>query len=342
MAKVDDEQPQALTQPPFCPPWFADAHKHVVNRHVEGTLPHALLFSGAAEVGKLWFAENVVRTLACRSPNTTGVLAACGECASCAQLSAGSSAEFRYLQPAGKSHTIRIDPVRELVDWLQLAASAGRYRIALIAGADTMNRAAANALLKTLEEPAANSVCVLVADRPAQLPPTLISRCQRLPLAVESSDVAIEWLGSQLPVGVVASVAFHEARGAPLRAIRESTPAWETQQASIDAAWWNLVMHKRSVGAIVDSLKEVSLSVCLSRFLTLSAAAIRHRQGAGQFSAVKVFSDEQTDAVERVDTVQWFTIHDQLQRLYRIDSASFKTQTVLEGFLADTRLKING
>jgi len=342
MAKVEDEQPQALTQAPCCPPWLVDAHKHVMGRYAEGTLPHALLFSGAAEIGKRWFAENVVRTLACLNPNTMGLLSACGQCSSCAQLSVGSSSEFRYLQPAGKSHTIRIDPVRELVDWLQFSASAGRYRIALIVGADTMNRAAANALLKTLEEPAANSVCLLVSDKPAQLPATLISRCQRLPLAAENPDVAIEWLSSQLPVGVDAFAAFHEARGAPIRAIRESTPLWKTQQASIDDAWWNLVMHKRSVGAIVDSLKEVPLTVCLSRFLTLSAGAIRHRQGAGQFSPLKTFSDEQIDAVERVETVKWFTIHDQLQRLYRIDSASFKTQTVLEGFFADTRLKING
>ena len=342
MAKADDEQPQVLTQAPSCPPWFVDAHQHVMNRHADGSLPHALLFSGAADIGKRWFAENLVRTLTCERPNLSGSAAACGDCPSCSQLSAGSSAEFRYLQPAGKSHTIRIDPVRELVEWLQLAASAGRYRIALIAGADTMNRAAANALLKTLEEPAARSVCLLLADKPAQLPPTIISRCQRLPLAVENSQAAIEWLAAQLPAGVDASMAYHESRGAPLRALRESNPAWETQQATIDAAWWNLVMHRRSVGAIVDSLKEVPLSVCLSRFMTLCAAAIRHRQDAGQFSPLKTFSDEQIQAVERVESVQWFTIHDQLQHLYRIDSASFKTQTVLEGFLADTRLKING
>jgi len=189
MAKVEDEQPQALTQAPCCPPWLVDAHKHVMGR-------------------------------SCLNPNTIGLLSACGKCSSCAQLSAGSSGEFRYLQPAGKSHTIRIDPVRELVDWLQFSASAGRYRIALIVGADTMNRAAANALLKTLEEPAANSVCLLVSDKPAQLPATLISRCQRLPLAAENPDVAIEWLSSQLPVGVDAFAAFHEARGAPIRAIR--------------------------------------------------------------------------------------------------------------------------
>ena len=342
MAKVDEEQPQSLNEALLCPPWLLQAHRHVINRHEDGSLPHALLLSGAAEIGKRWFAENLVRTLACLNPNSSEVLEACGDCASCAQLSVGSSTEFRYLQPAGKSHTIRIDPVRELVDWLQLSASAGRYRIALIVGADTMNRAAANALLKTLEEPAARSLCFLVADKPAQLPPTIISRCQQLQLSVENDEKAIDWLGSQLPAGVDSAAALHEARGAPLRAVRESNPEWEAQQASIDAAWWNLVMHKRSVGTIVDSLKEVPLSICLSRFHTLCAAVIRHRQGAGRFSPLKTFSDEQSAAVERVDTVQWFTIHDQLQRLYRIDSASFKTQTVLEGFLADTRLKING
>ena len=177
MAKVVvDEQPQALTQAPLCPPWFTDAYQHVLSRHATGKLPHALLLSGAADIGKRWFAESVVRTLACRQPNSSPVPAPCGECTSCAQLSVGSSAEFRYLQPAGKSHTIRIDPVRDLVTWLQLSANAGRYRIALISGADTMTRAAENALLKTLEEPSQWSICLLVADNPAQLPPTIISR----------------------------------------------------------------------------------------------------------------------------------------------------------------------
>jgi len=101
-------------------------------------------------------------------------------------------------------------------------------------------------------------------------------------------------------------------------------------------------MHKRSVGAIVESLKDVPLTDCLARFLVLAGAGIRMREGAGRFSPGISFTEEQSEALNRLNTVQWFTIHDQLQRLYRIGSASFKTQTVLEGFLADTRLKING
>lgn len=341
MASNDDEQPQRLQLAPYCPPWLALSHAHVLRRHQQGNLPHALLFSGEPELGKRWFAENLVRVLLCRNPSNDALVNACGQCTSCAQLTAGSSTEFRYMQPGGKSNTIRIDPVRELVEWLQLSAGAGRYRIALITGADTMNRAAANALLKTLEEPAARTLCILVADRPAQLPPTLISRCQQIPLSIEDEPAAIQWLSDNLAESSEASSALIQSRGAPLRAVRESDPTWQAQQATIDAAWWNLFMHKRSVGAIVESLKDIPLDVCLSRFLTLCAIGVRHRQGAAEFSPLKSLSDEQTEAVARLNSVQWFTIHDDLHHLYRIDSASFKTQTVLEGFLADTRLKIN-
>lgn len=341
LASAENEQPQPLQHAANCPPWLSASFEHVLRRHEQGNLPHALLFSGSPELGKRWFSENVVRVLLCQNLQTNTGTRACGECPSCVQLDVGSSSEFRYLQPAGKSLTIRIDPIRELVEWLQLSAGADRYRIALISGADTMNRAAANALLKTLEEPAARTLCILVADRPAQLPPTLISRCQQIPLTVEDEPAALAWLSSHLGSDD-AKAALEQACGAPLRAVRQAHPDWQAQQATIDAAWWNLFLHKRSVGAIVESLKEVPLTVCLSRFITLCAVAVRHRQGAAEFSPLKSLSAEQNAAIERLNSVQWFTIHDDLLRLHRIDSASFKTQTVLEGFLADTRLKIKG
>ncbi len=342
MAKTDDEQPQALRLSSRCPPWFASSFQHLLNRHRQGRLPHALLLSGAAEVGKRWFAEHLVKALLCRADTNSVPSIPCGQCASCAQLQSGSSSEFRYLTPAGKSMTIRIDPVRELVDWLQLSASAGRYRIALITGADSMNRAAANALLKTLEEPAANSLCILVADKPALLPATIMSRCQKMVLSIEEPQQAVDWLQPQLSTNVSAGAALDAARGAPLRALRETQPEWQSQRAVIDAAWWNLLLHKRSVGAIVESLKDVPLESCLSRFMALCADAARVQVGASALASAEPLSEEQRAAHQRLKSEQWFTIHDQLLNLYRIDSASFKTQTVLEGFLADTRLKLNG
>lgn len=340
-----NEQPQGLVhtleQGAAHPSWLSDTYAHVIKRHLDGSLPHALLLSGPSELGKRWLAESLVLTLACRNPNTAPVLTACGKCTSCAQLRAGTYAEFRYLRPVGKSLTLKIDPIRDMVNWLHLSASEGRYRIALITGADTLNHSAANALLKTLEEPGLRSLLLLVADKPAQLPATLLSRCQKIPMSVQDRAAATSWLSHRLPKGIEASAALGAANEAPLRAIRESQPEFQTQQSLIDAAWWNLLMHKRSVGAIVESLKDVPLTVCLSRFMSLNAAGIRHRQGAGDYSALKIDSEDQVTALSRLDSVQWFTIQDQLQRLYRIDSASFKTQTVLEGFFADTRGKIN-
>jgi len=189
---------------------------------------------------------------------------------------------------------------------------------------------------------AARSLCILVADRPAQLPATVLSRCQQIPLAVENRNAANTWLLEQLPSGIDPNLALDEARGAPLRAVRECNPEWHAQLEIIDKAWWSLLLHQQSVGRIVESLKDVPTKVCLARFLKLAAVAVHHRQGTAHFAPIKALSEEQTTALVRLNSVNWFTIHDQLLHLHRIDSASFKTQTVLEGFLADTRLKITG
>jgi len=347
MAKTDDEQPQDLSRATTCPPWMLNAHAHVMERHHSQRLPHALLLSGPAQLGKVRFAEYLVRCLLCEIPvclepgtekTTPGP---CGQCSACAQLNVGTSVEFKRLQPMGKSNTIRIDQIRELVDWLQLAAAANRNRIALIIGADTMNRAAANALLKTLEEPAMRSLCLLVADRPAQLPATIISRCQQVPLRVEDEKAALAWLKEELPPGCNATESLKAAGGAPLRAVQQANPEWLHRRELIDAAWWSLLLHRKSIGRIVESLSDVPLALCLSRFLTLANAAVFHRQGAEVFSGVISLTDEQIAVINRLEIVDWFAIQDQLLRLYRIDSTSFKTQTVLEGFFADTRLKIN-
>jgi len=236
---------------------------------------------------------------------------------------------------------VRIDAIRELVSWLQLAAGAGRLRVAMIVSADTLNRAAANALLKTLEEPAANSVCFLLVERSAKLPATILSRCQKLPLAVSDQAATVAWLRPQLPDDLDPAEALSEAGNAPLRAVRQAGNEWRSELELIDNAWWNLLLHRQSVGRIVETVSHVPASRCLARFITLVASAVHHQCGTGQFSSLKALTSEQLAATQRLTSEQWFTIHDQLLHLYRIDNTSFKTQAVLEGFLADTRLKIN-
>lgn len=135
-------------------------------------LAHAYLFDGPTGIGK----KLVAQALACSFLCETGC--GCGSCPSCTQLAAGSHPDFHLLQPDGD--TIKIDQIRILQPQLALHSFAGRGKVCLIDSAELMTREAANALLKTLEEPTAETLIILISSRPESLLETIRSRCQRL------------------------------------------------------------------------------------------------------------------------------------------------------------------
>jgi len=325
---------EALTP---CPPWSLETGRAVLARDAAGRLPHAILLGGAAGVGKRAFARWLTEALLCRARTADG---ACGTCPSCRQLLADAHPDYRTLAPDGASETIRIDAVRELVDWLQLTARGDGYRLALLLGADTLNRNAANALLKTLEEPGERGLLVLVADRPAALPATVRSRCQRLVLDARDRAAALAWLGER--VGD-AEAALVRARGRPFAALELVDETHEREMALLLAAWRDLFLHRASVGRIVDSVADLATERCLHAFSRWTALALRHRTGLalGTDAELGAGVEEVVIAVApRLETVDWFTVHDMLARLHRLDGASFRTRTVLEGLLADIRSMI--
>ena len=141
--------------------------------------------------------------------------------------------DFVFLQPPPEKSSIAVEAVRELVDFLHLKSHQGGARIAVICPADAMTTAAANGLLKTLEEPPAGSFIMLVASRPASLPATIVSRCQRLAIPTPKRDIAVAWLRAQ---GGEADwdLLLDVAGGAPLQALalhREDFAAQATRLA---------------------------------------------------------------------------------------------------------------
>jgi len=120
-------------------------------------MPHALLLEGPAGIGKQAFAQFVTDALLCEKTASVG---ACGDCAVCSLTQTGNHPDISYTQPLGDSDVIKIDQIRELVTWLQLTPQYHSYKVAVISPADAMNRNAANALLKTLEEPASKDFCL--------------------------------------------------------------------------------------------------------------------------------------------------------------------------------------
>ncbi len=139
-------------------------------------IPHAYLFYGAEGVGKRTVAEVFAKALNCTSGRDS--LDACDACSSCLKIDHGNHPDVITIRAQGQS--IRIQEIRELQEQMKFSPLEGGKRIFIIVDADRMNIASANAILKTLEEPSASNILVLLTSRPHQLPATVLSRCQHL------------------------------------------------------------------------------------------------------------------------------------------------------------------
>jgi DNA polymerase III subunit delta' len=172
------------------PSWLGSEIATLAAAHKAGRLPHALLLHEAPGAGGDWLAQWIARLVFCQSESG----APCGACPSCHRVATAQHPDLLVLQPIEDSRQIRIEQVRELSEELSLTAHQGSYKVAIITPADTLNRFAANALLKTLEEPAPRTVLMLVATQPSRLPATILSRCQRIRVRAPDRNEAIAWL----------------------------------------------------------------------------------------------------------------------------------------------------
>lgn len=196
-------------------PWQREQWQRIGDQHARGQLPHALLIAGPPAVGKRAFARALAQRLLCAAPDA-GV--ACGQCRSCGLLAAQSHPDLFRLAPEEAGKAIKIDQVRQVVAALTQTAQQGGLKIAVIEPAEAMNRNAANALLKTLEEPGGATLLMLVSDAPGRLLPTLRSRCHRLEFPVPPLAATRAWLALRSDDGARLDLALAEADGRPLLA----------------------------------------------------------------------------------------------------------------------------
>jgi DNA polymerase-3 subunit delta' len=160
------EQPISLLQATLC------------NRR----LAHAYVFYGEARIGKLMTAVRLAQALNCEQPSQTEAQDSCGRCRSCLQIAARTHPDYFVIEPDPKAATpqIKIEQVREIEQQFVYRPLIGERKICLIDDADRLTIGAANALLKTLEEPPGDSLFILVTSRLHALPITIRSRCQAL------------------------------------------------------------------------------------------------------------------------------------------------------------------
>ncbi|HEY3931245.1 MAG TPA: DNA polymerase III subunit [Verrucomicrobiae bacterium] len=165
-----------------------------------GRLGHAYLFAGDSLEELETLARTLAKTLNCQNPVKIKGAATdcCDECLSCRKIENGTHADIHWARPESKSRIITVEQTRELMREIQLKPTEAEHKVAIIAGADRLNPQAANAFLKTLEEPPANSVLILFSTEPQRILETILSRCLRLNFSGdgkrELNPAETEWL----------------------------------------------------------------------------------------------------------------------------------------------------
>jgi DNA polymerase-3 subunit delta' len=236
-------------------PWQRGLLRALAARRAQ--LPHALLLTGPAGIGKRALAHALARSLVCEAPAADG--AACGQCASCAYAAAGQHPDLRVVEPIDIDDDevkavewIAVDKIRALIRWAGITSHRGGAKVALIVPAERMNEAAANALLKTLEEPPDATYFLLVSHLPGRLPATIVSRCQRVVAPHPGAADARSWL---IAHGVDApDDALAQAHGAPLRAMALADAGYQAERGAwVRAFAAPLKLEVAAMGARIDA-----------------------------------------------------------------------------------------
>lgn len=236
-------------------PWLAGHWSFFMQRLEIDRLAHALMIQGPADSGKMTLARAMVARLLCTEDQPR----ACGQCRSCKLLAGGAHPDYFNLEPEEDSEVIKVDQVRGLIAKLDLTTSISERKVAFIHPAESMNAAAANALLKSLEEPAGNTVLILVSNNPASLPITIRSRCQSISVSQPDPGTVLEWLGNRSgkPEDVIIE-AIQAAGGSPLRAEEYLQSPGQDAYRQVRDGLAELLARPASVSLLSNKLHELN------------------------------------------------------------------------------------
>lgn len=175
-------------------PWLVALQRSLSEAIEHDRLGHAVLIQVDPGLGGEWLATWLAARLFCSAASSAKP---CGDCRECRRVVAGEQPDLLRLSPIEDSKEIRIDQVRDMAAELALTGHGRGRKVAVISPAERLNRNAANALLKTLEDPAGNSLLLLVTGEPSRLPATVQSRCTRVGVPVPPIAELEEWLRSR-------------------------------------------------------------------------------------------------------------------------------------------------
>lgn len=246
MAEAKLEQTAIIRPRVF--PWQSQAVEQLNQSWRAKRFSHALLLQGAEGIGKKQLAAWIAASVLCES-SQTGELVHCGQCSSCKLIAAGSHPDFIWVRPEEDKQQIAIDQLRAAAERLTKTSYRQGYKIAIVEPAHQMTPAAANSLLKTLEEPSSSALIILITCQPSALLPTVRSRCQKLTVAGPTPDDALQWVkaetGQEIGEDVLAFVGY-----APLKAVQQAKAGFDDFHEQMQRALAALLSNRADVTQI--------------------------------------------------------------------------------------------
>lgn len=235
-------------------PWHINAWSQVIAQQRQDRLAHAYLIAGLAGSGRNQFARALAARLLCEASATGNPQAlACGQCRQCRLFDTGNHPDVHDISPEEGRSSIKIDQIRTVSRLVnQTSNQTGAIKVIIIQPAEALGIAAANSLLKNLEEPPGRTLFLLLSGSGSKLLPTIRSRCQPLPLAPASTEQGMAWLSEHSSAATEElAAALALSPGAPLHALQlleEGVPAWRS------------IVHEQLADMAAGSLSPLALA----------------------------------------------------------------------------------
>jgi len=318
-------------KPPY--PWLQQPWEQLWQRHNSTGLPHALLLVSPVGCGKTVFAEFLAKALLCQDQ---GKAQPCGVCRSCRLFEAGNHPDAYVVQPEQQGKALKIDQIRKLCADLGLTAQFAGYKVAVIESAESMTIAAFNSLLKTLEEPSQNTLLLLLCSKPARLPKTIVSRCERVSLPLPDRSQALSWLAQEVEGGKQdeLELSLSLALGAPLLAKETLKNEYLDERRARLQRYQGLFAGRENPVQLAMLWKEVSLAKQVVNELRSWVSDLL-RLGFSASAPIENLDCKRELLVlsESLDLKRLCLYLDRLQSVFKEGDSSMNPQTVLEELL---------
>ncbi len=295
-------------------PWQVDLWRQLAGRAQHA---HAYLLHGPAGIGKRLLAEQLMALLLCQRPVDAR---ACGECKACQLLAAQTHPDHYVLEPEEVDKAIRVDQVRDLVGFVTQTAQLGGRKVILLEPAEAMNLNAANALLKSLEEPSGDTVLLLISHQPSRLLPTIKSRCVQQACPLPGRQQSLDWLAARLPeLGPeLREQLLTLAAGSPLAALKLHEQKVLELRAHVVDGVKKLLKQQQSASQLAEGWNALPLILLFDWFCEWAHLILRHQMagdevelGAADMQKVLQYLAQKSSQQKVIALQDWLLEHRQ-------------------------------